>query len=224
MLQATPLRSQPKQDRTATFDHSLGDLRFRALLSAQQWNSLPQAVRKRFSKRLAGTASVVYRGHVTFTRMNTAGIVLAQLARLIGGPLPLSRDEGVPAVVTVTEDEATRGQFWSRHYNRHNGFPQVIHSTKRFRGLTGLEECVGRGVGMALKIEVKDGDLLFKSAHYFIQLGAFRLRIPGWLSPGALTVTHRAMGETQFAFILEVTHPVFGKMLHQHAVFEDQIP
>ena len=40
--------------------------------------------------------------------MSRAGWWLAQAARLIGGPLPLSRDAHVPSVVTVTEDVATQ--------------------------------------------------------------------------------------------------------------------
>lgn len=199
----------------------LGDLRFRALLSAQEWQSLPKAVRKRFSKRLAGLETVVYKGEVVHTQMNTVGWCLAQLTRVIGAPLPLSRDAHVPVIVTVTEDPATGGQFWSRHYNRHWGFPQVIHSSKRFVGSTGLEEYVGGSVGMALSIHVEEGALLFKSAYYFLALGNYRLRLPRWITPGALTVTHKALDEEHFEFILDVTHPIFGKLIHQLAVFRE---
>ena len=199
----------------------LGDLRFRALLTADQWQALPLAVRKRFSKRLAGLESVVYKGEVIRTQMNMFGWCLAQATRLIGAPLPLSRDEHVPAIVTVTEDPATGGQFWSRHYNRHSGFPQVIHSSKRFNGPTGLEEYVGGGVGMALRIQVQDGALLFKSAHYFLALGKYRLTSPAWLTPGALTVTHKAIDDEYFEFILDVVHPAFGQLIHQSAVFRE---
>jgi hypothetical protein len=84
----------------------LGDLRFRVLLGNDDWHSLPLAVRKRFSKRLAGQESTVYKGEVIHTRMTGLGWCLAQLTRLIGAPLPLSRDAPVPAI----EDPATGGQ------------------------------------------------------------------------------------------------------------------
>jgi hypothetical protein len=218
-LKATPQNVQ--QVAIPSSSGELGDLRLRALLPAAAWQELPEAVRKRFSKRLGGNASVVYKGEVVRTQMNVFGWCLAQASRLIGAPLPLSRDEHVPAIVTVTEDPATHGQFWSRHYNRHSGFPQVIHSSKRFSGPTGLEEYVGGGGGMALNIKVEDGALLFTSAHYFLAFRKHRLRLPKWLSPGALTVTHRAIDDEQFEFVLHVAHPVFGTLIHQCAVFRE---
>src|SRR5580692_1933910 len=188
-------------------DDSLGDLRFRALLSDDDWAALPLAVRRRFSKRLAGGRTVVYAGEVLETRMSGSGWCLAQMARLIGGPLPTSRDVNMPSVVTVTEDVATGGQIWTRLYARRNGFPQIIHSAKRFAGPTGIEEYLGRGFGMALRIGVCDGALEFRSDSYFLAFFGRRLRLPNWLSPGIMTVTHAERGEGRFEFTLEVRHP-----------------
>ena len=202
----------------------LGDPRFRALLTAQQWAELTPAIRQRFSKRLAGGNTVIYRGEVVATYLSRAGWWLAQLARLVGGPLPTARDAGTPAVVTVTEDIATQGQHWTRLYVRHSGFPQVIHSSKRFAGPTGLEEYIGAGLGIALQVEVAQGALIFRSAGYFLQVFGKRLRLPGCLTPGDLTVTHRQTGNGRFSFTLDVRHPRLGVLITQTASFEDIAP
>jgi hypothetical protein len=133
----------------------LGDLRFRALMAEAEWDCLPSPIRRRFSKRLGGGQTIVYAGEILQSRTSRAGWCLVQLARLIGGPLPLTTDIHVPSVVTVTEDMATGGQIWTRLYARRNGFPQVVHSSKRFAGPTGLEEYVGRGIGMTLTVHAR---------------------------------------------------------------------
>ena len=171
-------------------DPNLGDLRFRALMRERDWASLPAAIRRRFSKRLPAGGSTVYAGEVLETRMSFAGWLLAQALRLIGGPLPTTRCAHVPSVVTVTEDKASGGQIWTRIYARRNGFPQVVHSSKRFAGPTGLEEYVGHGVGMALDLQVREGALIFRSRNYFLQVFGRRFVLPAWLCPGELTVIH----------------------------------
>jgi hypothetical protein len=199
----------------------LGDLRFRALVPESDWSELSAAIRHRFSKRLADGKTIVYVGEVKETCISRAGWLLVQAARLIGGPLPTSCDSDVPSVVTVTEDMATGGQIWTRLYARRAGFPQVIHSSKRFCGPTGLEEYVGRGVGMALTVRVEQRMLIFRSHHYFLQLFGTRIRLPRWLTPGALSVTHGELGNGAFGFTLDIVHPAFGSLVHQFAVFRE---
>ncbi|MGP0094606.1 MAG: DUF4166 domain-containing protein [Xanthobacteraceae bacterium] len=199
----------------------LADLRFRALLRDDDWAKLPPAVRSRFSKRLADGNTVVYVGEVLEMWMSPAGWLFAQAARLIGAPLPTSRDSHVPSVVTVTEDMAHGGQIWTRLYARKRGFPQIIHSSKQFTGPTGLEEYVGFGFGMTLTVHVGDGVLVFRSNNYFLKLARRRLRMPGWASPGALSVRHAELGNGRFLFTLELTHPRLGPLIRQSAAFRE---
>jgi hypothetical protein len=202
----------------------LADLRFKALLSEADWAALPEATRRRFSKRLAGGATAIYVGEVVEVETSLIGRVLAVLAQVIGGPLPLVWTAGSPSVVSVTEDVATGGQVWTRMYARPDGFPQVIHSAKRFAGPTRLEEYLGRGVGMALVVSVEDAALVFRNDHYFISCLGLRLRLPRWCEPGRLTITHADLGEGRFTFTLDLTHLRFGRLMRQHAVFREQHP
>ncbi len=225
MLRLVSNQSVPKPSavRSWTSDADLGDARFRALLGAEAWGRLPEAVRARFSKRLTEQRAAIYAGMIVETRMSRLGWLLAQAMRAIGGPLPLNRDADVPATVTITEDAANKGQYWTRVYGRRRGFPQVIHSSKRFQGPTGLEEYVGLGVGMALTVLADAYAIHFCSDHYFVQLLGHRLRLPKWLSPGTVTVSHIDFGPGQFAFVLDLCHPLFGELVHHRGIFRDAI-
>jgi len=202
-------------------DHVLGDRRFRALLSDEKWDQLPWRIRHRFSKRLAGGNTAIYIGEIVESYLSDAGWLLAQVLRLVGGPLPTSRDVNVPAVVSVTEDMRTGGQIWTRLYARRKGFPQVIHSAKRFEGRTGLEEYIGLGVGMRLRIDVADAAIVFRSAGYFIQILHRRFSLPEWAAPGQMSITHAELGDGAFRFTLEVVHPWFGTLVRQTCAFRD---
>jgi hypothetical protein len=202
-------------------DILLDDNRFHALLSDADWGRLPLAIWRRFSKRHADGKTVVYVGEVDESGFSRIGWWLAQLARLVGGPLPTGSDTGVPMIVTVTEDAASGGQIWTRICARKSGFPQVIHSSKRFAGPTGLEEYVGYGISMALRIFVEREALVFRSVDYSLQVGPWRLPLPAWLTPGDLTVTHSDLGGGAFRFTLEIVHPRFGRLLRQSAVFRE---
>ena len=205
----------------AAREAELHDLRFRSMIGREAWGLLPPAVQMRFSKRLSGVAVALYRGRVVRTEHSRLGWLLAQGLRLIGAPLPLSRDDDVPAVVCVSDDAPSGGQVWSRMYGRRSGFPQVIHSAKRFAGVTGLEEYVGRGIGMALRVEPMADGLRFVSDHYFLIIGKRRWRMPRWAEPGRTMVEHHDLGGGQFAFDLELRHPLLGRLVAQHAVFDD---
>jgi hypothetical protein len=223
MFPQTKLR-QLETDVAPAHCDTLHDLRFCALLRQDHWNSLPRPIRRRFSKRVTDGKTIVYVGNVVETRINWLGWLIAQAARLFGGPLPTASANDVPAIVTVTEDHATGGQIWTRLYARRKGFPQVIHSSKRFSGSTGLEELVGGGIGMALTVHVEHGALVFRSAHYFVRIGWLEMTLPTWLTPGALTVTHAEDQDGRFSFLLEVVHPQFGRIVRQLAIFREALP
>jgi len=193
----------------------------RRMLSDEGWQALPVEVPEGFRRRVKAGACVAYVGEVTECRMSRLGRLFANLARLVGAPLPLNRDTGVPACVSVTEDVAGGGQFWTRQYGRRRGFPQVIFSAKRFAGPTGMEEYLGLGFGIALRAEVESGILWFLSDHYFLRLGRLRLRFPRWLAPGRLAIGHIDCGGGRFVFLLDLTHRFAGELIHQLVIFQD---
>ncbi|RBW57077.1 DUF4166 domain-containing protein [Ruegeria sp. A3M17] len=216
----TPLCAKPAQPQSDAV--SSRDDRFKNLLGASAWSRLPKAIQRRFSKRLLGDASLAYQGRVTQMRMNPVGRTLAFALRVIGAPLPFDRTSvGRSAVVTVTEDAATGGQFWIRQYGRAAGFPQMVGSSKRFAGPTGLEEYIGFGIGISLKLESTANGLYFVSDRYFLKLGQKRLPLPRWFCPGGLVVGHEELGGGQFRFTLELAHPLFGQLIWQDATFHD---
>jgi Domain of unknown function (DUF4166) len=193
-----------------------------ARLAGASWTQLPAPIRRRFSRHLADGERTVYLGEVAATHMTIVGRLIAQVARLVGAPLPLEAGGCMPVTVIVTGSERLRGQVWTRIYDRARGFPQVIQSVKRFGGATGLEEFVARGVGMRLTLSVRDAALVFRSAGYFIRCLGAQLSLPAWLTPGVIEVIQREESAGQFSFSLSVTHLWAGHVIDQVAFFREE--
>ncbi len=187
-----------------------------AALVGQRWRDLPARTRARFERE---SDLACYRGRVVRSESTLVGRLFRNLARLVGSPLPLDDATGPAAVVVMTVD--ANDSAWTRVYRRRSGRPQAIRSVKRFAGPTGLEEYLGCGICMALRVRAQRRSLVFESAGYHLGLGEHRIPLPRWLTPGRLTVCHAEIAASRFRFSLEVTHPWFGVVLRQEAEFED---
>lgn len=213
----------------------IGDLRFRHLFSDTDWKALPPTVRTRFGRRVTIGEALIYRGYVEYNNVNRWGRVLNIALRLIGAPLPLDRhNAGAAAIVTVTEAPSVNGkeggQIWMRQYARNDDkrlFPQIIQSAKRFTGATGIEEHIGRGIGMSLLPCVEGQELVFRAEDIFWDVGPkgrkLRLKLPRWLGPTVLRAGHEEVGNGCFVFTLRLEHKWFGKMLDQRVWFRDDV-
>ncbi len=208
-------------ERASVPDNLDRDWRMRDLTGEGAWAQLPLIVQRRFSVPPARGIPKLYKGRVLETRLSWAGWVLAQAARLLGAPIPLDHGATGSSTVSVTEDEAIGGQVWTRVYARSGRFPQVIHSAKRFRGPTGLEEYIGSGVCMELAVTVERGRLIFRSQRYVLQWRGRRIRIPALVCPGRMEIVHEQVSPSQFSFLLTLNHPWFGMLLRQEALYCD---
>ena len=211
----------PSVEWTSRRESSHGS--FRDLVGDEDWQRLPALVQARFERELAPGEAIAFVGEVAETRMTVFGWLWAQVARLAGSPLPLKALARTSAAVVVAQDAAGTAQCWTRIYHEDGALPQVIQSTKRFAGPTGLEECVGAGVGMALSLSVEQRALVFRSTEYFWRCGWLRLHIPDCLTPGRIAVIHREERAGRFSFTLCVMHPWFGETIRQVAFFRDTL-
>ncbi len=192
----------------------------RNLVADDAWQQLPEPVRRRFGERFQPGRTTCYRGHIINAQFSWLGRMLAQVSRLIGAPLPLHDDRGF-ATVTVTDHPGNHGQVWTRLYHARIGMPQVVQSVKRLRGPTGLEEYMGAGLAIALRLSVDDGALVFSGSEYYWRIAGLELKLPAWLSP-EVVVRNWQSGEQAFHFSLQVTHPYFGELISHHVAFDDR--
>jgi len=179
---------------------------FRTLLGEAAWARLAAPIRKRF-----GPGSTVgdFAGAARLTS-SRFGDLIAHLMVLCGRPLPTLAG-GCEARVTIRP--GAHGAVWDRAYRKAGRKWQHVRSIKRQIGAT-LYECRGP-IWMRLRLEERDGALAFISTGFFLALGPLRLRLPEWLTPGQLMVTHSDQGNGRFEFALTCDHALFGRVFDQ---------
>jgi hypothetical protein len=197
---------------------SEADPSFRRLLGELAWRRLAPAVRARFAVKPAPGDEIRYVGAMRVVRCSAVGWVMARLCRFVGTPLAPHTGTDVPVTVTLRLAADGHGIVWERLYHFPGRAPVRCLSVKR-AAAGGLIECVGRGVGMWLSLSVEDGALHFRSTGYFWRCGRMVLRLPLWLTPGAMHVAHADLGGGRFRFQIDVHHPLFGETFHQDGVF-----
>ncbi len=156
--------------------------------------------------------------------MTLVGRLVAQLARLVGAPLPLEASGRVPVTVIVSGSVAPpAAKLWTRIYERARGFPQVIQSVKSFGGATGLEEIVGaRRRHAAAAWRSRRCARCFEAPDISFAALGVQLSLPDWLTPGVIEVVHREETGGQFSFSLSVTHLWAGLVIDQIAFFREE--
>lgn len=187
---------------------------FRGLVGEAGWAALPLAVRARFIEQPART----YEGEMA-VRASAAGLLFAQLCRLIGTPLAPWRGENVGVGVHVW-NQPDGALVWDRTY-RFAGRKPVKVGSRKTVDWRGLAEVVRGGLGMALDVSVEEGSLHFRSRGYFWEILGLRLPLPELLTPGAAHVFHRDEGGGRFTFGLSFIHPWLGETFWQEGVFSD---
>lgn len=183
-----------------------------ALLGPCAWAQLPAAVQRRFA---AGHADTSYRGTMALRR-SRIGWLYAWLTQPLASPLVARQAEDLPTVVRAYPNEAG-GMVWERRF----GESDFVASTKELGRDGGLQERTAGGLGMDLALSVEQGELVFRSRRYWLQLDGLRLPLPGLLGPGTCEVRHQDLGQGQFRFSLSMQHPLWGETFHQTGVFHD---
>jgi hypothetical protein len=77
---------------------------------------------------------------------------------------------------------------------------------------------------MTLTVSVEERALVFRSCRYFVDLGRWRIILPQWATPGALTVRHIEAEGGRFVFAMEIVHPRLGVLARQSAMFQETAP
>ncbi|WP_317201546.1 DUF4166 domain-containing protein [Janthinobacterium sp.] len=199
---------------------SEGEL-FRRILGPE-WLKLHPDIQRRFARNPAPGRPLYYRGVLSELRSSRLGKLLAYLSMpLIQGALMPYDDADFPVDIQVYSKPDCAAIFKQRIYRLHGRRPVRFTSFMREGARGEVLEYVGMGLGMKLKLAVRDGNLHFSSDGYFWDILGWRLPLPGVLTPGKTFLCHRNDSPGQFNIRIEIRHCLFGTTFTQAGVFQE---
>lgn len=171
-----------------------------------EWHSLPSVIQKHYQvagdrqTRLQGVMKINYPGYL---------FPVVWLIHLFGG-LVLWRGEEVHAQVDKTVGVADDILHWQRTMTFPDGKTDYFRSQMHYFAANELIETIGFGFGLRLRVDVLNGDLLYRSNGHFFRCGKLELNIPDWLMLGSATISEHAVSEDEFNLDFTIEHPLLG--------------
>lgn len=171
----------------------------------EDWHNLPPVIQRHYQITDRQTSCIEGEMHINYPGFMFPMICLIHL---LGG-LVLWRGEAVHTRVQKT----ARGLnlHWQRFMTYPDSKSDYFGSEMRYLAEHELIEHIGFGFGLRLIVEVKDGDLLYRSNGHFWQCGKFVLTLPDWLLLGSATISEHALSEQEFYLDFRIQHPWWGE-------------
>lgn len=199
---------------TACTVHSFATM-LRQALGASAWRDLEPAIAARFSPYISENRSLIFRGRMQWVYCSPLGALVATVLRRCAIlPQICARNTPFDFHITWHNGHIYKQRDYALGENKLFLFRSKFSDTPR------LHEEFGGGLGMYLKLAVKQRALLFRDQGYFLRIRRWRLPIPRWFSVGSFDLLHRNIDQQRFQIIIRVAHPWFGTLFYQRGEFE----
>jgi hypothetical protein len=186
------------------------------------WRELHPDIQARFDKNPLPGKPLYYSGRLSELTCSRIGRMLGYLTMpLIKGALMPYNDADFPVEIQVYSKPACASIFKQRIYKLNTRKPVMFTSFMAESRKGEVLEYVGKGLGMKLVLDVRDGNLHFESDGYFWEVFGVRIPLPGMLTPGKTFLCHRNNSPNQFDIRIEIRHALFGTTFTQAGVFRE---
>jgi len=192
---------------------SFGEI-LRSALGEQAWGKLEQSIAKRFNVYVSENNQLKFQGRMQWVYCSPIGSLIAKVIKRFSIlPGQCARDASFTFDIGMKDGELNKERSYALG-GKHFVFTSAFKSSPR------LHEEFGGGIGMYLRLLVKNGSLLFRDQGYFLRLKNWRLSLPSWLTVGNFDLLHRNIDENRFQIIIRVAHPLLGTLFYQRGEFE----
>jgi hypothetical protein len=181
------------------------------VLGDAAWQRLAPAVRRHYRIHDHVPETLVLQGVMAEIFHSPLIKPLLLLARTLDALVPY-RGSDVPVEVCNRTDPAHPGAlFWHRTFRFPEGRDSIFRSRMQAMADGEIVELLRFGVGIHLRVEERDGALVYRALRHCWQIGPWLVPIPNWLLLGDATIVEGAVSDDELYLDFSIDHPLLGR-------------
>jgi len=189
------------------------------LALGEDWYQLDPVVRRHYDLTPGNEAVMTLQGMMYEVDHSFIAKLFLIPGRFFGALVPYKGKKIQTTVRNWTISENSKAMFWCRTFSFPGDRIYRFYSRMEYVGGNEIIEYVRYGLGIRMKLSVKDGCLVYKSSVYQWDLWGQNTSFPTWLILGAGEIVESGRTENEFEMNFKMKHPLFGKTFSYSGVF-----
>ncbi|MCF6257608.1 MAG: DUF4166 domain-containing protein [Gammaproteobacteria bacterium] len=185
----------------------------------ENWEKLADIIKQHYDITPGKPSNMLIKGVMDEVYHSAIAKLFILPGRIFGALVPY-KGKNIPTEVrNWTTSDNRKAMFWHRTLAFPGKPPVIFESRMEHIKDDEIIEYVRYGMGIRMRISVKDSALIFNSIGYVWQLGKIKIPIPTWAILGNAEIIEKAISDDQFFIDFQITHPLFGRTFAYSGVY-----
>lgn len=175
------------------------------------WDDLAETVKQHYDITPGEASNMTIKGVMDEVYHSPIAKLFLLPGRIFGALVPYKGKNIPTEVKNWTTSDNNAAMFWHRTLEFPNKAPVIFKSRMEYVKDDEIIEYVRYGMGIRMRVSVKNNALIFKSIGYVWKLAGIKIPIPTWAILGDAEIIERAISDDEFFIDFNMTHPLFGR-------------
>ncbi len=183
------------------------------------WEKLANVIKRHYDITPGKSSNMLINGVMDEVYHSSIAKLFILPGRIFGALVPYKGNNIPTEVRNWTTSDNNKAMFWYRTLTFPGKPPVIFESRMEHIKDDEIIEYVRYGMGIRMKVSVKDSALIFNSIGYVWKLGRIKIPIPTWAILGNAAIIEKAISDDQFFIDFQIIHPLFGRTFAYSGVY-----
>lgn len=174
------------------------------------WNDLADVLKKHYGLSPGSNAELTMSGELDEVYHSNIAKIFILSGQIFGALVPY-RGRHIPTTVKNWTTVDSKAMYWHRTMLFPDKPPFVFKSRMVYLQDNDIVEYVKYGMGVRMRLSVKDGALVYRGIGFIWKLGKINIPIPNWAILGDSEIIEQAISDKEFKMEFTMRHPLFGR-------------